>query len=42
MCSPRNFDLPATAKSLKLRISPIDLSGNAGDPSVVTIDMTTP
>lgn len=42
MCSPSNFDLPASAKSLKLRIAPIDLAGNAGDPSVVTIDMTTP
>jgi hypothetical protein len=42
MCSPRNFDLPATAKSLKLRIAPIDLAGNAGDPSVITIDMTSP
>jgi hypothetical protein len=42
ICSPRNFDLPATAKSLKLRIAPIDHAGNAGDPSPVTIDMTSP
>jgi hypothetical protein len=41
-CTPRNFDLPAKARSLKLRISPIDHAGNAGDPATVTIDMTTP
>jgi hypothetical protein len=42
MCSPRNFDLPKAARSLKLRIAPIDHAGNAGDPSAVTIDMTNP
>ncbi|HEV7556294.1 MAG TPA: hypothetical protein VGO00_12590, partial [Kofleriaceae bacterium] len=42
ICSAVNFDLPEDAKSIKLRIAPIDLSGNIGTPSSVTIDLSKP
>lgn len=42
ICAPRNFDLPKAAKSLRLRIAPLDHAGNAGEPAAITIDLTKP
>jgi len=42
ICSPSNFDVPATGKTSVLWIAPIDLAGNIGTPAKVTIDLTKP
>jgi hypothetical protein len=42
MCSPTDFEVPEKAKSIKLHVAPIDLAGNIGTPSSVTVDLTKP
>jgi hypothetical protein len=42
ICSPANFDVPGKAKSIKLHVAPIDLAGNIGVPSSVTVDLAKP
>jgi hypothetical protein len=42
VCGLNNFDLPDAGQRLDVRIAPIDLAGNIGEPADATLDLTNP